>query len=75
MLLLKLNFNQFVCGGELACFVDLFLGFVDHNKLIIMIHYSIIYYIRTYVYTIQYIIILRMYMLNIIRMYAAQTCH
>ena len=65
MPLLKLNFYQFVCGAECTCFVGLFLGFVDHNTLIIIIHYCIIYRIRTYVYTIQYIIILRTYMLNI----------
>ena len=76
MPLLKLNFNQFVCGAERTCFVGLLLGFVDHNTLIIIIHYSIIYHIHTHIYTIQYIIILRIYYVKHYHyMYAAHTCH
>ena len=74
MPLLKLNFNQFVCGAERTCFVGLLLGFVDDNTLII-IHYCIIlYHIRTYVYTIQYIFRLGIHYVKHY-MYAAQTCH
>ena len=63
MPLLKLNFNQFVCGAEGACFVGLFLGIVDHNTLII-IHYSI-----TFIH-VQYIIVKHYHY-----MYVAQACH